>query len=70
MNNNTITFSIGDQTEQEIRNILLTVYDALKENGYSVNLTACGRCGKKIEDKVFLSVKKSVISIFALNILS
>lgn len=33
-------------------------YDALKENGYSVNLTACGRCGKKIEDKVFLSVKE------------
>ena len=35
MNNNTITFSIGDQTEQEIRNILITVYDSLKEKGYN-----------------------------------
>ncbi len=35
MNNNTITFSIGDQTEQEIRNILMQVYDALKEKGYN-----------------------------------
>ena len=35
MNNNTITFSIGDQTEQEIRNILVQVYDALKEKGYN-----------------------------------
>ncbi len=35
MNNNTITFSIGDQTEQEIRNILVSVYDALKEKGYN-----------------------------------
>ena len=35
MNNNTITFSIGDQTEQEIRNILVCVYDALKEKGYN-----------------------------------
>ena len=34
-NNNTITFSIGDQTEQEIRNILVSVYDALKEKGYN-----------------------------------
>ena len=31
----TMTFSIGDQTEQEIRNILLQVYDALKEKGYN-----------------------------------
>ena len=35
MNNNTITISIGDQTEQEIRNILVTVYDSLKEKGYN-----------------------------------
>ena len=35
MNDRTITFSIGDQTEQEIRNILLQVYDALKEKGYN-----------------------------------
>lgn len=31
----TMTFSIGDQTEQQIRNILVTVYDALKEKGYN-----------------------------------
>ena len=30
----TMTFSIGDQTEQEIRNTLVSVYDALKEKGY------------------------------------
>ena len=35
MNDRTMTFSIGDQTEQEIRNILVTVYDALKEKGYN-----------------------------------
>lgn len=35
MNDRTMTFSIGDQTEQEIRNILLQVYDALKEKGYN-----------------------------------
>ena len=31
----TQTFSIGNDQEQEIRNILLTVYDALKEKGYN-----------------------------------
>lgn len=35
MNDRTMTFSIGDQTEQEIRNILTAVYDALKEKGYN-----------------------------------
>lgn len=35
MNDKTMTFSIGDQTEQEIRRILMTVYDALKEKGYN-----------------------------------
>ena len=35
MNDRTMTFSIGDQTEQEIRNILTPVYDALKEKGYN-----------------------------------
>ncbi len=35
MNDQTLTFSIGDQTEQEIRNILTLVYDALKEKGYN-----------------------------------
>ena len=35
MTDKTITFSLGDQTEQEIRMILTTVYDALKEKGYN-----------------------------------
>lgn len=35
MNDRTMTFSIGDQTEQEIRNILISVYDSLKEKGYN-----------------------------------
>ena len=35
MNDRTMTFSIGDHTEQEIRNILTLVYDALKEKGYN-----------------------------------
>ena len=35
MNDRTMTFSIGDQTEQIIRNNLTQVYDALKEKGYN-----------------------------------
>lgn len=35
MNDKTMTFSIGDQTEQEIRRVLTCVYDALKEKGYN-----------------------------------
>ena len=35
MNDRTMTFSIGDQTEQEIRNALTVVYDSLKEKGYN-----------------------------------
>lgn len=35
MNDRTMTFSIGDQTEQQIRNTLTQVYDALKEKGYN-----------------------------------
>ena len=35
MNDQTMTFSIGDQTDQEIRKILTSVYDALKEKGYN-----------------------------------
>lgn len=31
----TMTFSIGDQTEQQIRATLTAVYDALKEKGYN-----------------------------------
>ena len=33
--NDTMTFSIGDQTEQIIRDTLMQVYDALKEKGYN-----------------------------------
>ncbi len=35
MNDKTMTFSLGNQTEQEIRRILMSVYDALKEKGYN-----------------------------------
>lgn len=35
MNDKTMTFSIGDEAEQEIRHILTTVYDSLKEKGYN-----------------------------------
>ena len=35
MNDRTMTFSIGDQTEQMIRDTLMQVYDALKEKGYN-----------------------------------
>ena len=40
MNDRTMTFSIGDQTEQIIRNTLIQVYDALKEkvNGSAENI--------------------------------
>ena len=35
MTDNTMTFSIGNEQELEIRKILTTVYDALKEKGYN-----------------------------------
>ena len=35
MMDKTMTFSIGNEQEQEIRKILLIVYDALKEKGYN-----------------------------------
>ncbi len=35
MNDKTMTFSLGNEQEQEIRRILMTVYDALKEKGYN-----------------------------------
>lgn len=35
MNDRTMTFSLGDQTEQVIRSTLMQVYDALKEKGYN-----------------------------------
>ena len=31
----TMTFSIGDDKEQEMKQILTTVYDALREKGYN-----------------------------------
>ena len=33
--NNTITFSMEDVREADMKRILLTVYDALKETGYN-----------------------------------
>ena len=35
MNDKTMTFSLGNDREREIREILLTVYNALKEKGYN-----------------------------------
>lgn len=35
MNDKTMTFSLGNEQEQEIRRILMEVYDALKEKGYN-----------------------------------
>ena len=41
------------------RNLLVKFfYDCALENGYSINLSACGRCGQPIRDKVFLSVRE------------
>lgn len=31
----TMQFSLGDQTEREIRSVLTDVYDSLKEKGYN-----------------------------------
>lgn len=35
MNDKTMTFSLGNEQEQEIRRVLAAVYDALKEKGYN-----------------------------------
>ena len=35
MNSITMTFSLGNEQEQEIRRIMLEVYEALKEKGYN-----------------------------------
>ncbi len=35
MQDKTLTFSLGDDREREIRSILVTVYNALKEKGYN-----------------------------------
>ncbi len=32
-------------------------YDVVSEGGFALNLSACGRCGCEIENKVFLSLK-------------
>ena len=34
-NQNTITFSLGNEQEQEVRRIMIEVYNALKEKGYN-----------------------------------
>ncbi len=34
------------------------LFDAVNENGYSLTLGACGRCGEIIKDRVFLSLKE------------
>ena len=34
-NQNTITFSLGNENEQEVRRIMLGVYNARKEKGYN-----------------------------------
>ena len=35
MNDKTMTFSLGNDRDREIREILLTVFNALKEKGYN-----------------------------------
>ena len=35
MDDRTMTFSINDEAEREVRQILTDVYDALKEKGYN-----------------------------------
>ncbi len=35
MQDKTLTFSLGDDREREIRSVLVTVYNALKEKGYN-----------------------------------
>ncbi len=34
-NQNTITFTLGNEQEMEVRRIMLEVYNALKEKGYN-----------------------------------
>ena len=35
-------------------------YDAAEENGFAINLSFCGRCGKPIEKRVFLSSREGI----------
>ena len=36
----TMTFSLGEDKEQEMKQILTTVYDALREKGYNIHSLA------------------------------
>lgn len=35
MNDKTMTFSLGDEREEEMKSILIQVFDALQEKGYN-----------------------------------
>ena len=35
MHDKTMTFSLGDENEQQMRQLLVTVYEALREKGYN-----------------------------------
>lgn len=35
-------------------------YDVAEENGFAINLSFCGRCGKPIEKRVFLSSREGI----------
>ena len=42
MHDQTITFSLGGDREKEMKQILMSVYDALKEKGYNpINQIVC-----------------------------
>lgn len=36
------------------------LFDAVNENGFALNLSFCGRCGKPIENRVFLSSREGI----------
>ena len=45
MHDKTMTFSVHDDRENEMKEILTTVYDALKQKGYATStVTSCSRC--------------------------
>ena len=41
-NQSTITFSLGNENEMEVRRIMLVVYNALKEKGYNPDIQLVG----------------------------
>ena len=45
MDNSTITFSLDEVREADMKRILLTVYDALKEKGRSEERRVGKKCG-------------------------